>query len=192
MKKIFIIEHLEPELFKWCLIEYKHISRIVGKKNLWFTNVGKEDKQKLEKFGKVFEESTKSIKIDNVCILDAESDVLLTTDNSRDIEYFVFGGILGDYPPRKRTKEELSKFFPKVKKFNIGKEQMSTDNAVYTVKKILDGGKFENMKFQDLYEIEINDILTTELPYRYNVVNGKPLISEELVKYIKERDKIED
>ncbi len=41
----FIIEHLEPELYPWCLIEYKHISKIVGKNNLIYTNINKEYKK---------------------------------------------------------------------------------------------------------------------------------------------------
>ena len=40
----FIIEHLEPELYDWCLIEYEHISKIVGKENLIFTNINKKYK----------------------------------------------------------------------------------------------------------------------------------------------------
>jgi len=190
MDKVFVIEHLEPEMFEWCVIEYTHISKIVGKNNLWFTNVKKSDVKKISNLGKVFTDSVKVMKLGEVCILDAESDVLLTKENSSDLKYYIFGGILGDYPPRKRTKDELSKFFPKSKKFNIGKEQMSTDNAVYTVKQILNGKSFSKLKFQDGCSIKINDILTTDLPYRYNIVNGKPLISKDLVKLIINRDKI--
>ena len=34
----FIIEHLEPKMWPWCIIEYRHISKIVGKNNLIITN----------------------------------------------------------------------------------------------------------------------------------------------------------
>ena len=188
MNKIFIIEHLEPELYDWCLIEYENISKIVGKENLWFTNIEDSDEKKLIKLGKVFKESVRSMDLNNSCILDPESNVLLSTENSSPIQYFIFGGILGDYPPRKRTELELSNFMKKIKTFNIGKEQMSTDNAVYTVKKIIVGTNFSDLKFQDKIEIKINKKLSTELPYRYNIVNEKPLISEKLIKLIKKRD----
>ena len=46
----FIIEHLEKKLFEWCLIEYEHISKIVGKNNLIITNVKKSDLSKLKSF----------------------------------------------------------------------------------------------------------------------------------------------
>lgn len=190
MNKVFIIEHLESELYEWCVIEYKHISKIVGKENLWFTNIRDEDVNKLSSYGKVFTQSVKSMDLQNICILDPESSLQLTPENSKPIEYFIFGGILGDYPPKKRTKDELSKFFPNAKKFNIGKEQMSTDNAVYTVKKIISGITLNKLEFQNNFEIQIDKIMSTQLPYKYNVVNGKPLVSAELIKFIRKRDKI--
>jgi len=188
MNKIFIIEHLEPELYEWCIIEYRHISKIVGKNNIWFTNIRKSDIGRLIKFGKVFQESVKNMNLKNACILDPDPHIILTPKKAMNFHYFIFGGILGDYPPRKRTKQELSKFMPAVSKFNIGKVQMSTDNAVYTVKKIIEGKNLNELKFQDKAEIKINSILTTVLPFRYNLINKKPLLSPELIKFIKNRD----
>ncbi len=186
MKSIFIIEHLEPEIGEWTLIEYKHISKIVGKENLWFTNVAKNgDQTTLSPYGKVSTESIKHIKLVNACILDPEAPLLLTPKNSSKFQYFIFGGILGDNPPRKRTKEELTQFLKNLPTFNIGAMQMSTDNAVYTVKKIVDGTPFEKIPFKDEIEIEINDVESTILPYRYALVKNKPLMSPELLEYLK-------
>ena len=54
----FIIEHLEPRLYKWCLIEYKHISDIIAKKSLIFTNLkNKKYADKLKNSGEVFKKS---------------------------------------------------------------------------------------------------------------------------------------
>ena len=50
MNQTYIIEHLEPELYEWCLIEYKEISKIAGKENLWFSNINPKDKKKLEAY----------------------------------------------------------------------------------------------------------------------------------------------
>ena len=182
-KPIYIIEHLEPKLFDWCLIEYENISNIVGKDNLWFTNIKqKADIKKLEKLGKVFSESARTIKLSKVCILDPEEKTLSPKE---DFLYYIFGGILGDFPPRKRTGEELTKFLPNAEKKNIGKEQMSTDNAVYTVKQIADGKKFEELKFTDNAVIQLSEFESVELPYRYNLVEGKPFMSKKIVNYIK-------
>ena len=67
---------------------------------------------------------------------------------------------------------------------------MSTDNAVCTVKQIINGKFLRELKFQDNVEIKINSVMSTSLPYRYNLSNGKPLISKELIKFIKKRDKL--
>ena len=40
--------------------------------------------------------------------------------------------------------------------------------------------------FKDEIEIPINDIESTILPYRYALVKGKPLMSPDLLKYLKE------
>lgn len=182
---IFIIEHLEPKLWPWCLIEYKHISKTLGRRNVWFTNIKKSDVKKLSKFGKVFTQSVKSLDLKNSCVLDPESKNTLTPQNSK-FDFFIFGGILGDNPPRKRTTPELTKFLPDAKCFNLGVSQMSTDNAVYVAKKIVEGTPLEKISFQDGIEIRINKIESTILPYRYALVNGKPFYSKELLKYLKE------
>ncbi len=187
-RQIFIIEHLEPELYPWCVIEYKHISKIVGKKSLWFTNIKTKDAKKLGKYGKVLKESLRKISLPNACVLDPESRERLTPEKASHFSYFIFGGILGDNPPKKRTKDELTKFIKNAKAFNIGKEQMSTDNAVYTVKQIMKGKSLAELKFKDEIEIPINKIESTIFPYRYNIVKGKPLISKELIAFLKKQD----
>ena len=210
---IYIIEHLEPELFPWCILEYKSISKIVGKNNVWFTNIQKKDVAKLSKYGKVFVESVKELpnpaacntyiskssfsktrwvggrgkeqKLNkkSICILDPEAPRLLSPKEKFD--FFVFGGILGDNPPRKRTQPELSRFFPEWEKRNIGKAQFSTDNAVFVVHEIEKGKKFEKMKFQDVISIKTGKYDSVELPYLYPLVNNKGRISRKLVSYIK-------
>jgi len=179
----YIIEHLDKELGEWSLLEYKHISKIVGKENLWFTNI--KDKEKLEEFGKVFAQSAAQLDLKKGCVLDPDSEITLETKHNKEFDYFIFGGILGDYPPRKRTKQELTNKI-NLPSFNIGKEQMSSDNAVYVVKEILDGKKLKQLKFQDELEIKTGVKDSVILPYKYVLVNGKPLISKELIQYIKE------
>lgn len=185
-KKIYIIEHLEPQLWPWCVIEYENISKTVGKNNLWFTNIKKKDKNKLKKHGKVFHESVSELRLRNICILDPAATETLAPHET-EYEYFIFGGILGDYPPKQRTKEELTpKIHGKVR--NIGKEQMSTDNAVYVVHQIANKKKkIEKIPFQDNVSIEINSMESVELPYRYALVKGKPFMSKKIVEHLKKK-----
>ena len=43
----------------------------------------------------------------------------------------------------------LTKFIKNAEERHIGPEQMSTDNAVYTVKQIAGGKKFSDLKYKD-------------------------------------------
>lgn len=185
MKPIFIIEHLEPKLWAWCVIEYKHMSRIVGRGNIWFTNIAKKYSRKLEKYGTVFTKSVKDMNLENICVLDPAAENILMPIDEKKFQYFIFGGILGDYPPRKRTKEELTRFLKNSATRNIGKEQLSTDGAVFVVHEILNGKKFSELKFQKGVDVRINSVESTHLPFKYVLKNGKPLMSKELIKYLK-------
>ncbi|HLC31782.1 MAG TPA: SAM-dependent methyltransferase [Candidatus Nanoarchaeia archaeon] len=184
MKPIFIIEHLEPKLYPWCLIEYKSISKIIPKEQLWFTNT---NSKKLKTLGKTTKQSVTSLSLQNACILDPEAPQTLSPEEAKQFEYFILGGILGDHPPRKRTTPELTQFLPNAKARNIGKEQLSTDNAVFVTHQILSGIPLSKMKFQQSLEIPINKIESTILPYAYPLINGKPRISKELMQFIKKK-----
>jgi ribosome biogenesis SPOUT family RNA methylase Rps3 len=191
-KPIYIIEHLEPELFEWCIFEYEHISELVGKENLLFTNIkNKKDIKKLEKHGRVFSKSIKELRkvidFSRICVLDPEADNLLQTSDVNNYDYFLFGGILGDYPPKKRTKKELTKFIKGAGERHIGKKQMSTDNAVYTVKQILDGKTFSELKFKEGISVKINEFENVDLPYRYNVSSKGIYMSPKIITYLKEK-----
>lgn len=170
-------------MWKWCVLEYKHISKIVGKDNLWITNVKKENKE-LEKHAKVIKESVTQLGLSNACILDPEAEKTLKPQEG--FKYYIFGGILGDYPPRKRTQPELTEKMTAEAR-NIGKEQMPTDSAVLTVKKIVEGTPFKEMKFQDELIIPVKEGEEIIMPYRYALFEGKPLLSKELLEHIKKK-----
>ena len=188
---IFIIEHLEPELYEWCLIEYESISKIIGKDNLWFTNIkNKKDKLKLSKFGKVFAGRVIDMNLKKVCILDPFAEKTLSPKETSHFDYFIFGGILVNHTMNRRTERELARFIKNGEKRNIGREQFSTDNAVFVVSRIINGIPLENMQFQNEIEIKIDKIQSTILPYKYPLINGNPRISPKLINFIKKRDRI--
>lgn len=178
----FIIEHLEPELFEWCRIEYSHISDWVGKDNLLISNC----KDKLS-FCKTDARHVWDLKVKNACVLDPDAKETLTPAIAKKFDAFIFGGILGDDPPRKRTEPELtSKLnFPA---FNLGKAQMSTDTAVIVTKLICDGTNLADLKFQDGLEIETGENESVSLPYKYLLKDGKVVISDGLVEKLKSQD----
>ena len=176
----FVIEHLEPKLYQWCFFEYKHISKIVGKNNLIFTNI---NSLKLKKFGKVRKESVTKLKLHRACTLDPSANQTLTPKIAKEFDYFIFGGILGDNPQKFRTKIELTTKL-KLPAFNLGKEQMSTDTAVYVVKKMLRGKTISDLKFVDEIEFKEKDGSFVCLPYRYVVEKGKPIFAPGLKEFV--------
>lgn len=189
MRPIVIIEHLEPKLWPWCLIEYESLSKAVGKSNVWFTNISKKDSRKLARFGKVFHQSVRKLNLDlsKACVLDPYASQTLNPKEAQTFQYFIFGGILGDEKLNGRTKRELTHFIAKAHKRNIGREQFSTDNAVYVTNEIVKGTPLVKMKFHDTLELQLNDIESVILPYRYPIVKGKPRISSKLITYLKNK-----
>lgn len=182
----YIIEHLEPELFPWCEIEYKNISKIVGKENVMITNLKKSDLKKLEQFAEV---TTKSIRDMNeldspkTCVLDPAGEEVLSPEDNDVFNTIILGGILGDYPPKARTKDEI--IFEMAVRRNLGKEQLPTDNAGYVAHKIMSGTPFDNIKFQHELELELDEGESVVLPFTYVLIDGKPMISEPVKKILR-------
>ncbi len=179
----FVVEHLEPKVFPWCKLEYAHISKWVGKNNLIFTNT---KSAALKKFGIVKPQSVRKLRFEKACVLDPEAKQTLTPEIAKKYQYFIFGGILGDDPPRERTKEELTRFLS-YPAFNLGKDQMSTDTAVIVTKLITDGKKLESLKFQQGIEVKINSYEEVRLPYKYLIINNKPLLAPGIVEMLRKQ-----
>ncbi|HLC55378.1 MAG TPA: SAM-dependent methyltransferase [Candidatus Nanoarchaeia archaeon] len=178
----YVIEHMEPELFEWCLIEYKNISRIVGREHLIFTSV-KNDARKLKQFGAVCNEPVAQLHLQNACILDPAASKTLSSHDQ--FEFLIFGGILGDFPPKARTKELSSKLNYPAR--NLGKKQFSTDTAVYVAREIMHGKMLKDFAFQDGIKIKLNNVETVELPFTYVLIDGNPLIPPGLVRHLRQR-----
>ena len=183
---LYILEHLEPKLYQWCYLEYQHISKIVGKENLFFTNIKtSSQRKKLQALGKVEPKSIQKLSFQKACVLDPYAPQTLTPTDKNIFTTFIFGGILGDYPMQARTKKELTSKLPYPAR-NIGKEQMPTDNAFYVVKEIVEHNKtMQDLHFQDQLLIPIKEGEEIIMPFRYVLVNGKPLLSPALLHHLK-------
>lgn len=177
----YVIEHLEPELSDWCYTEYQNISKIVGQDNLIITNI---NNPQLKNLGTIKSQSVAELNLKKACLLDPSAKELLTPQDKNKFDYLIFGGILGDYPRKKRTKPLADKL--KIPTRNLGLKQMSTDNAVLTSFIIMSGTPFEKIKFQDKLTIPLDKGEEVILPYRYVLINGKPFISDKIVKYLKD------
>ncbi|KNC87180.1 hypothetical protein SARC_00708 [Sphaeroforma arctica JP610] len=183
----YIIEHLEQEVGKWCVCEYTHMAKCVGKDNLIISNVNKEDAAILPEGVKKVSERCNELGFDpsRVCLLDLRADKELSPEDLTEFDAVVFGGILGDHPPRDRTGcLRTHGFTTRV----LGNRQMSTDTAVLVCKTILeDGKKLSEIEFIDDIELKTGEKDSTLLPYRYVATSEhKPLLADGLIEILRD------
>jgi ribosome biogenesis SPOUT family RNA methylase Rps3 len=182
----FVIEHLEPSLGKWLLIEYKHASEIVGANRIIFTNIKKRaHAAKLSRFGTVKSESFDVIfPLHELVILDPRADEPLKSQDLTDKKAFVIGGILGDHPPRGRTYQLITSRSPGAVARNLGKLQFPIDGAVYVAKLVSEGLPLEKVPIKRGLTIRVSREHSIYLPYAYPLRDGKPVISKELIEHL--------
>ena len=187
MSLLFVIEHLEPRLSKWVLIEYEHASTIVGRENLAFTNV-KRGFKTLQKLGKVYRESAVGIfDREDTIVLDPKAEELLEPSDFEDARAVVVGGILGDHPPRGRTFSLITSRMKRARARSLGECQFSIDGAVYMALKVASGARLSEIPVANSLTLRCGD-LEIHLPYCYPLVNGRPVISPKLIDYLLRTD----
>jgi len=184
---LFVIEHLEPKLSEWIHIEYSHAAQIVGRKRLLITNVKKKGEfRKLVKIAGVERKrACELFKQRELIVLDPRARKKLSPTEMRGSGVIVIGGILGEEPPLGRTRELLTRTLPRASARNIGKGQFAIDGATYVAKQVSEGKSLEEIPVQHGLEIQISEVHSTFLPYTFPFVRDKPLISRELIAYLK-------
>lgn len=189
-----LIEHLEPVLGKWIWLEYKHVSKMVGRENLLFTNIrNNKEAFKLRELGRVSPKSVVQSKQlgDSPIILDPQSLVPLVPEDFTGDTCLVVGGILGDHPPRGRTSLALTKKLPHMSSRNLGLYQFSVDGAVYVALNIASGKLIADIPVKLGAELSLSKKHVTFLPFAYPLVRGKPLMAPGLRQYLR-REIFED
>ncbi|HIH05163.1 TPA: hypothetical protein HA228_03015 [Candidatus Woesearchaeota archaeon] len=181
----FVVEHLEPELFEWCAIEYAHIAEMVGKENVLFTNIPAKESAKLSSCGEVTEKKVSGLHLKKACILDPYARKTLSESDKGKFGCLILGGILGNNPAEGRT-EKLTGSLPYPTR-NLGKKQLSTDTAAYVAKRILEGRKLSEFHFVDEVEVQLGEGESMTLPFPYVLEDNKVVISEKLVEHLKRR-----
>lgn len=105
--------------------------------------------------------------LERICLLDSESDTLLSPQDADKFDYILAGGILGDVdendPDRTRELRQLG-FSTR----NLGHEQMTTDTAIITSWNILDNHiPFDKLLFIDRPTFNLNKYESMYMPFRY-------------------------
>ncbi|KAJ4358012.1 uncharacterized protein N0V89_002591 [Didymosphaeria variabile] len=190
--KTFVVEHLDPELEAWSSLEYSAIAsechatgaqfllssvptslklptNLQGAKGLNVETRGIEDIYAAEK--------------DKVCLLDPSASKDLSPEDGDAFDIFLFGGILGDDPPRDRTSELRKKGYQGRR---LGPVQMTTDTAVRVTRIVVQGRiPVDEVPYLDHPELKINNNESTQMPFRYvKGEDGRPIMPEGMVDLI--------
>lgn len=112
-KPLYIVEHLDPEIEAWQLLEYNTIAvecaqtdsqlYVTGVPQTLYDNLPKDIMFKVTRQGIEEMVAQKYIPREKVCLLDPKGDQELSPQDGEQFGLYLFGGILGDEPPRGRT-----------------------------------------------------------------------------------------
>ena len=186
MKKqtIMVIEHCEPALSEWLMLEYTHAAKLWPGKII-FTRVNdKKTANSLKKLGRVEKQKAKDLFRGKKCIvLDPQSKKTLRTRDFSNLDAIIVGGILGYEKPRGRTKKLISNKSG-FETRSIGKIQLTIDGAVFVTKAISLGLKLKDIEIAREIEIIHDSVHSTILPFGYPVINDTPIITPGLVEYL--------
>ncbi|EIN11578.1 DUF431-domain-containing protein [Punctularia strigosozonata HHB-11173 SS5] len=205
----YIIEHMEADdhtpkaLPEWVELEYKHMLALAGKDStVHFTHLSDSSARSLlSSLNASSDPSTakgaahtddilswlksQSISIDQVCLLDPKATSALTPEDGNGVfSCFLFGGILGDDPPRDRTSELRVLGFPTR---HLGSIQMTTDTALGVTKKVVDDKvPLDKIPYIDYPTITFSANESVEMPFRYMATgDNKPLLPPGMKDHLK-------
>jgi len=109
-KYCIIVEHLDPELEDWQILEYRCIAEESQSQSWDFLLSGLESATQVQKLldlpsTNLTEQSVEALystqdQRKRVCLLDPKAAQDLSPEDGEEFDIFLFGGILGDDPPR--------------------------------------------------------------------------------------------
>ncbi|KAK9452745.1 SAM-dependent RNA methyltransferase [Dipodascopsis uninucleata] len=187
MTKDYVVEHMEDGFFEWVILEYNAIAKDVGLDHFHLTSVRPELLNAMPKQLKdILATSEEVINLPGVvmstparvCLLDPSAKDDLVPEDAEKFDWFVFGGILGDDPPRDRT-GELRKYGFQGRR--LGAKQMTTDTAIRVTKIVVeDQVPLDKIPYIDTPELRWNKHESTEMPFRYvkDVKTNEPIMPE--------------
>ncbi|WWC87163.1 uncharacterized protein L201_002049 [Kwoniella dendrophila CBS 6074] len=119
-----------------------------------------------------------------VCLLDPRAEKIIEPKDEKEFDLFLYGGILGDDPPRDRTGELRKLGFPSR---HLGEKQMTTDTAVGVTKIVIeDQIPLDKIPYTDFPTITFNKYESIEMPFRYVVDDkGEPILPAGMKEHLK-------
>ena len=192
----FIVEHLEPECDEWSLLEYKNISSVVGSKNLILSGLDQNLMEKLDLDAQLTSTNvldlckTKAFGLDfsKVILCDPVSKIPLSPADAQNYDALLFGGILGDDPPKDRTKELRDLGFATR---HLGPVQMTTDTACMAAYKIFHDQKtLEELNTVDRPVIRLGKKEQVEMPFRYLKGENGPILPPGMLELLRKSNEM--
>ncbi|CAL8582524.1 hypothetical protein XPA_008180 [Xanthoria parietina] len=190
--KTYVVEHLDPECGPWSTLEYITIAKESTDAGAAFClssaplDLDIPDSVKAVRGFNIDHRSVEDVyhdRKDRVCLLDPAAKEELKPADAEDFDVFVFGGILGDDPPRDRTSELRKKGFTGRR---LGPIQMTTDTAVRVTRMVIQGKALTEIPYLDYPEIRIDEHESTEMPFRYvKDADQRPVMPEGMIDLIK-------
>ncbi|EPS41487.1 hypothetical protein H072_4619 [Dactylellina haptotyla CBS 200.50] len=191
--KHYVVEHLDAELEAWSKLEYLTIAEEsipktdtveTASPTFHLTSLPEELYQNLpaeltahKNLHATTEEVIKlaGLKPEEVVLLDPRAEKDMNPEDGETFRWFVFGGILGDDPPRDRT-AELRKYGFTGRR--LGPVQMTTDTAVRVTRLVVeDKIPLDKIPFVDFPELKFSKNEATEMPFRYvKTEDGAPIM----------------
>jgi ribosome biogenesis SPOUT family RNA methylase Rps3 len=182
-----VIEHCEPQVSEWLMLEYRHASKIW--ENVVFSNVkSKEARRKLAPIGRVEKVPFYELfKAEEMIILDPKGSEKLETRDFESAKAVVIGGILGYSQPLGRTQKLISSKVKGAKVRNLGEKQLTIDTATLVARMIYGGMKLEDIDITSEVEIVQSENERTVLPYGYVILDKKVLLTPGLIEYLSQK-----
>ncbi|KAI0078031.1 DUF431-domain-containing protein [Panus rudis PR-1116 ss-1] len=192
---------------RWVELEYKHMRDLAGPNSqVHFThlseascnalrtlfkpeNSAEPEKEKAEisvhTEGVLDLMKSMDVPLEKVCLLDPKApDALSPEDGDGRFEWFLFGGILGDDPPRDRTSELRVLGFPTR---HLGPIQMTTDTALGVTKLVVENKiPLKDIPHVDYPTFVFNQRESVEMPFRYIVEDGQPKLPPGMREHLQE------
>lgn len=181
---LLIIEHCEPALSEWLLLEYQHAAKLWDGKLLFTRVTDSKTKKILHTLGSVKKEHAKDLYSGKNCIvLDPQAKKPLTPKDCTTTDALIVGGMLGYETPQGRTKTLISAssgFHTR----HLGVLQLSIDGAVFVIKAICLGLDLKDIEIAKEIEIIHDAVHSTILPFGYPIVENQPVITPGLIEYL--------
>lgn len=188
-----IVDNWEACPSPWLLAEYKYVAELF-RESLTIVNVRNAVmRQALEGVARTNSSDLtefiefKAIPQERLLILDPSAKEELRPEDLRRVDAVVIGGIMGDHPPKRRTRELISKKYPQAVTKNLGKEQLTIAGSAYVLKRISEGLNLKDidLRFGLKVELKILDTdITIYLPYAFPYEKDTPILPKKYIETV--------